>query len=134
MRKLKEEGREGKKGEEGSEFSSDELLHNIPRSETSLVTGPAGSGKSTEAANITVDWARSEVSRFDLVLFLSSLHKKVSLPLNKLVWGEFSNQIGETSQDIFQELQKMKEKILVIIDGLGNTVTIMYDEIQNIDF
>ena len=107
-------------GEEGSEFSSDELLHNIPKSETSLVTGPAGSGKSTQAANITVDWARSEVSRFDLVLFLSSLHKKVSLPLNKLVWGEFSNQIGETSQDLFQELQKMKEKILVIIDGLGN--------------
>ena len=83
------------------------------------MTGPAGSGKSTQAANITVDWARSEVSRFDLVLFLSSLHKKVSLPLHKLVWGEFASRIGDDSKEIYRELLQRKEKILVIIDGLG---------------
>ena len=118
MRKLKKEKEKGK----DSEFSQDEFLQNIPKSETSLVSGPAGSGKSTQAANMTVDWAKSDVSNFDVVLFLSSLHKKVNLPLTKLVWGEYASLIGENSKEIFQELLKMKEKIFVIIDGLGKKI------------
>ena len=79
-----------KKGNES--ITSSELLRNIARSKTSLVSGPSGSGKSTLAANITVDWAESEDdSSYDVVLFLSSLNTTKSLPLHKLVWGEFAS-------------------------------------------
>ena len=108
--------------EDRTGFSSDELLNNIYESEAILVKGPAGSGKSTLAVNITVDWAKSEVSSFDLVLFLSSLHKKANLPLTKFVWGEYASLIGENSKQIFQELLKMNEKVLVVIDGLGKKI------------
>ena len=100
--------------------SEDHLLNKIPLSETSLVTGPAGSGKSTLAASTIVAWAKSSESRFDLVLFLSSLHKMNHLPLHKQVWGEFAGHIREQdSLMIYQKLLEMKDKILVIIDGIG---------------
>lgn len=106
-----------KKGSES--ITNSELLRNIPRSKTSLVSGPSGSGKSTLAANITVDWAESEDASYEVVLFLSSLHKKVNLPLHKLLWGEFAGGIGKDTEEIYQELLERKGKILVIIDGLG---------------
>ena len=113
-RKLK-----GKLGE----FPEDELLNKIPHGVTSLVTGPAGSGKSTLAASTLVNWAESEESRYDLVLFFSSLHKVGDLPLHKQIWGEYSSLIPD--QDSSKIYEKMKEKtnmILVIIDGLGTYV------------
>ena len=106
--------------EDRTGFSSDELLNNIYESEAILVKGPAGSGKSTLAVNITVDWAKSDVSSFDLVLFLSSQHRKVNLPLHDLLWGEFVSQIGADSKEIYRELLERKGKICVIIDGPGN--------------
>ena len=70
-----------------------------------------------------MDWAKSDVSSFDVVLYLSSLHKKTTLPLTKLVWGEFADLIEEnSSKQIFQELRKMKEKILIVIDALGKKI------------
>ena len=84
------------------------------------MTGSAGSGKSTLGANLTLNWAESKVASYDAVFFLSSLHKKVNLPLLKLLWGEYAGNIGNDSVEIYQELLKRKEKILVIIDGLGN--------------
>ena len=107
-----------KKGSES--ITTSELLRNIASSKTSLVSGPSGSGKSTLAANITVDWAESEDDSYEVVLFLSSLHKKVNLPLHKLLWGEFAGGIGKDTEEIYQELLQGKGKILVIIDGLGN--------------
>ena len=105
----------------GEELSADVLLNQIPLSETSLVTGPAGSGKSTLAASITVAWAKSSESRFDLVLFLSSLHKMDNLPLHKQLWGEFSSHIEEKdSLKKYEKLIEMKSRILFIIDGIGN--------------
>ena len=102
----------------GEVFSAEELLKNIPRSKTSLVTGPAGSGKSILATRITVAWAESVESIYDLVLFLSSMD---NLPLHKLLWGEYARLIGKDSERIYQELLEIKDfKILVIIDGLGN--------------
>ena len=102
----------------GKEFSEKELLKNMPRSKTSLVTGPAGSGKSILATRITVAWAESVESIYDLVLFLSSMD---NLPLHKLLWGEYARLIGKDSERIYQELLEIKDfKILVIIDGLGN--------------
>ena len=104
----------------GEQLSADELLNKIPLSKTSLVTGPAGSGKSTLAAYITVRWAKSSKSCFDLVLFLSSLHKMDKLPLHKQVWGEFSANIDEQdSAKIYKKLCEMKDRILFIIDGIG---------------
>ena len=104
----------------GDNFSEDELLMKIPHFKTSLVTGPAGSGKSTVAASIIVNWAKSEDVNFSLVLFLSSLHKTGKLPLHKQLWGEYAGHINEDdSSRIYQKLLSMKEKILVIIDGLG---------------
>ena len=114
QRKLKKEGG-------NASIASSDLLRNIPRSKTSLVSGPSGSGKSTLAANITVDWAESEDDgSYEVVLYLSSLNTTKSLTLHKLVWGEFAGRIGDDSKEIYRELLKKKEKILVIIDGLGN--------------
>ena len=105
---------------DGDNFPEDELLIKIPCFKTSLVTGPAGSGKSTLAASIIVNWAKSEESSYSLVLFLSSLHKMGNLPLHKQLWGEYAGHISEDdSSRIYQKLLSMKEKILVIIDGLG---------------
>ena len=105
----------------GDEFSADELLNRIPQSTTSLVTGPAGSGKSTLAASITLDWAQASESKYDLVLFLSSLHKMDKLPLHKQLWGEFAGHIREKdSLKIYEKLLEMKDKILIILDGIGN--------------
>ena len=107
------------KGNE-EQFPEDELLNRIPHGVTSLVTGPAGSGKSTLAASTMINWAESEESRFDLVLFISSLHKMGSLPIYKQLWGEYSNKIRENeSLKIYEELVERKDKVLVIIDGLG---------------
>ena len=104
----------------GNKFSADDLLDKIPHSETSLVTGPAGSGKSTLAASTTVAWAKSSKSRFELVLFFSSLHKMDKLPLHKQVWGEYAGYIREQdSAKIYEKLLEMEDKILVIIDGIG---------------
>ena len=104
----------------GEIFSADDLLNRIPFSKTSLVTGPAGSGKSTLAASTIVAWAKSEESRFELVLFLSSLHKMDKLPLHKQLWGEFAGHIKEQdSSKIYEKLLEMKDKILFIIDGIG---------------
>ena len=103
-----------------AEFSEDELLNRIPQGVTSLVTGPAGSGKSTLAASIMVNWAESEGSRYDLVLFFSSLHLMGALPLHKQLWGEYSGQIlDQDLSKIYEKLKKKAAKILVIIDGLG---------------
>ena len=106
----------------GEEFSSDNLLDKIPSSESSLVTGPAGSGKSTLAASTTVAWAKSSESKFELVLFLSSLHKMDKIPLHKQIWGEFAGHSAIEEQDsakIYKKLLEMKDKILFIIDGMG---------------
>ena len=104
----------------GEVFSAEELLKSIPRSKTSLVTGPAGSGKSILAARITVAWAESLESIYDVVLFLSALHTMDNLPPHKMIWGEYASLIGKDSERIYQELLEMKNiKILVIIDGLG---------------
>ena len=106
----------------GLEFPADDLLIKIPVSETSLVAGPAGSGKSTLAASTIDAWAMSSGSRFDLVLFLSSLHKMDQVPLHKQIWGEYASHIREQdSLKIYEELLEMKNKILFIIDGVGNT-------------
>ena len=110
----------------GEEISADNLLDKIPLSETSLVTGPAGSGKSTLAASTTVAWAKSSESRFDLVLFLSSLHKMSNLPLHKQLWGEFTGHIKEQdSSKIYEKLLEMKDRLLFIIDGLGKKCKIL---------
>ena len=107
---------EGSKGG----FPEDELLSKIPHGVTSLVTGPAGSGKSTLAASTMINWAESEESTYDLVLFFSSLHKVGDLPLHKQIWGEYAGQIREQdSLKIYEELVENTAKILVIIDGLG---------------
>ena len=105
----------------GSEsITTSELLRNIPRSKTSLVSGPSGSGKSTLAANITVNWTESkDDGSYEVILYLSSLNTTKSLTLHKFVWGEFASRIGDDSKKIYQELLERKEKILVIIDGLG---------------
>ena len=104
----------------GLEFSADDLLNKIPLSETTLVTGNAGSGKSTLAASTIVAWAKSSRSRFDLVLFLSSLHKMDNLPLHKQIWGEFASHIKEQeSKKVYEALLEMKNKLLFIIDGIG---------------
>ena len=106
-------------GSEGK-FPEDELLNRIPQRVTSLVTGPAGSGKSTLAASTLINWAESEESRYDLVLFFCSLHKVGDLPLHKQIWGEYAGLIpDQDSSKIYEELKKKTIKILVIIDGIG---------------
>ena len=106
----------------GKKFSAEDLLNRIPLSQTSLVTGPAGSGKSTLAASITLDWARTTKSRFDLVLFLSSLYKTDKLPLHKQLWEEYAGHIREQeSLKIYEKLLEMRDKILIIIDGIGKS-------------
>ena len=103
------------------EFPEDELLNQIPHGVTSLVTGPAGSGKSTLAASTMINWAESEESRYDLVLYFSSLHEIDDIPLHKQLWGEYSSDIGnKDTSKIYDKLIDIKDKILVIIDGLGN--------------
>ena len=116
-RKLK-----GRKGE----FPEDKLLNEIAHGVTSLVTGPAGSGKSTLAASTMIHWAKSESeeSRYDLVLLISSLHKMGDLPIHKQLWGEYSGQIREQeSLKIYEELVERKDKVLIIIDGIGKMFT-----------
>ena len=110
------------KGSEG-EFPEDELLNKIPHGVTSLVTGPAGSGKSTLAASTVINWAESEETRYDLVLFFSSLHKVGHLPLHKQIWGEYAGKIREQeSSKIYEEPQENTARILVIIDGIGKNI------------
>ena len=109
------------------EFPEDEFLTKIPHGVTSLVTGPAGSGKSTLAASTMIHWAESEESRYELVLFYSSLHKMGALPIHKQLWGEYSGKIREhESLKIYEELVERKDKVLVIIDGLGKMFKFMY--------
>ena len=111
-RKFSKDGSEG--------ITSSELLRKISKSKTSLVSGPSGSGKSTIAANIIMNWAKSEEDNsFDILFYLSSLNITKSLTLHKLVWGEFASRIGKDSMEILEELVSRKGKILVIIDGLG---------------
>ena len=120
---------------DGDNFPEDELLIKIPCFKTSLVTGPAGSGKSTLAASIIVNWAKSEESSYSLVLFLSSLHKMGNLPLHKQLWGEYAGHISEDdSSRIYQKLLSMKEKILVIIDGLGKKAPKAKDSSSNLKY
>ena len=108
------------KSKYGVEISENDLLNKISLSKTSLVTGHAGSGKSTLAASTTVAWAKTPESRFDLVLFFSSLHVIDKLPLHKQLWGEYACHLSEQdSPKIYEKLLEMKEKILVIIDGIG---------------
>ena len=110
-----------RKFKEGS-LTTSELLDTLPRSKTTLVSAPSGSGKSTLAASITEQWAKSEHSsnQFKLVLFLSSLQTTQRLELSKLVWGEFASRKREDSKLVYKELEEMKDKILIVIDGLGN--------------
>ena len=117
-RKLKEK-------KTGKEFSADEFFELITEGKTSLVSGPAGSGKSTLAATTILEWAKSDVSSYDTVLFLSSLQKESMSPLHKLLWGEYAPKIGKDSLEIYEDLLKGKGKILVIIDGLGNKYEIL---------
>ena len=106
----------------GKEISAEELLKHISQSKTSLVTGPAGSGKSILAARITVAWAESKNPSYDLVVFLSSLQERDNLPLHIQIWGEYAGHIEEDSAKwIYQEIKNMKDKVLIIIDGLGKT-------------
>ena len=118
QRKLRREGSAG--------ITISDLLMNISR--TSLVSGPSGSGKSTLAVNITVEWAESDDDTYDLVLFLSSLHKKEKLPLHKLLWGEYASRMRKDTEEIYQEILERQGKILVIIDGLG-----IYKKLQPVD-
>ena len=117
FRKEKKEKEENERKEESLMIS--ELLDTLPRSKTTLVSAPSGSGKSTLAASITEQWAESEQSVNQLVLFLSSLQTTQSLELSKLVWGEFASRMRGDSKLVYQELEEMKERILIIIDGLG---------------
>ena len=114
-RKFRNEKKEGS-------LTTSELLDTLPRSKTTLVSAPSGSGKSTLAASITEQWAKSEHSsnQFKLVLFLSSLQLIQNEKLHKLVWGEFASRIRDESKLVYQELEEMKDKILIVIDGLGN--------------
>ena len=107
---------------ENSKLTTNELLNNLPRSKTSLVSAPSGSGKSTIAASITEQWAKSEDSSYDLVLFLSSLHTAEKSALQRMVWGEYTSTMREESKFIYQEMEERKGKILIIIDGLGNNI------------
>ena len=119
------------KGEESMTISM--LLETLPRSKTTLVSAPSGSGKSTLAASITEQWAKSEqsINQHQLVLFLSSLQTTQRLELSKLVWGEFASRMRENSKLVYQELEQMKEKILIVIDGLGNDNDIHNDQHYN---
>ena len=108
-----------KEGDKNSSLTTTELLTSLPRSRTSLVSAPSGSGKSTVAANMTEQWAKSTDSGYEVVLYLSSLHSTRMSELSKLVWGSFASRLREDSKLIYQELEHLKEKILVIIDGLG---------------
>ena len=112
-------------------LTTSELLDTLPRSKTTLVSAPSGSGKSTLAASITEQWAKSEHSsnQHQLVLFLSSLQTTRRLELSKLVCGEFASRIRENSKLVYQELEQMKEKILIVIDGLGNDDYIHNDQL-----
>ena len=114
--------RKFRKRKEKGNLTTSELLETLPRSKTTLVSAPSGSGKSTLAASITEQWAKSEHSsnQFKLVLFLSSLQTTQRLELSKLVWGEFASRMREDSKLVYQELEEMKDKILIVIDGLGN--------------
>ena len=101
------------------------LLDTLPRSKTTLVSAPSGTGKSTLAALITEQWEKSEqsINQHQLVLFLSSLQMIQKEELSKLVWGEFASRMRENSKLVYQELEQMKEKILIVIDGLGKNVS-----------
>ena len=106
----------------GKEISAEELLKHISQSKTSLVTGPAGSGKSILAARTTVAWVKSKNPNYDVVVFLSSLQERANLPLHIQIWGEYAGHIQEESaKRIYQEIKNMKDKVLIIIDGLGKT-------------
>ena len=115
-------GIKSSQGNEKTELTTNELLNNLPRSKTSLVSAPSGSGKSTIAASITEQWAKSEDSSYDLVLFLSSLHTTKESALQRMVWGEYTSTMREESKFIYQEMEERKGKILIIIDGLGNNI------------
>ena len=107
-----------KEGYKNSSLTTTELLASLPRSRTSLVSAPSGSGKSTVAANMIKQWAKSADSGYEIVLYLSSKHSTRMSELSKLVWGSFASRL-RSSNLIYQELEHLKEKILVIIDGLG---------------
>ena len=106
-------------GDENSSLTTTELLASLPSPRTSLVSAPSGSGKSTVAANMIKQWAKSADSGYEIVLYLSSKHSTRMSELSKLVWGSFASRLREDSKLIYQELEHLKEKILVIIDGLG---------------
>ena len=125
-RKFRNEKKEGS-------LTTSELLDTLPRSKTTLVSAPSGSGKSTLAAIITEQWAKSEqsINQHQLVLFLSSLQMIQKEELSKLVWGEFASRMRENSKLVYQELEQMKEKILIVIDGLGNDNDLHNDQLYN---
>ena len=125
-RKFKKE-RRGDGGEREKEdnpsLTTSELLDTLPRSKTTLVSAPSGTGK----------WAKSEqsINQHQLVLFLSSLQTNRRLELSKLVWGEFASRMRENSKLVYQELEQMKEKILIVIDGVGNNYCLNDDQFYN---
>ena len=101
------------------EISSSDLINVLPRSKLSLVAGAPGTGKSTLAAIMTEQWASGE-KQFQLVLFLNSLQSTLQQHVTKLVWGEFACKLkGDTEWMVYQELEKMQDNILIIIDELG---------------
>ena len=56
------------------------------------------------------------------------------LPLHKQIWGEYAGYIREKdSLKIYEKLLEMKAKILVIIDGIGNTITVSSNSIEGDD-
>ena len=106
----------------GREFTPEELLKNITKDKICNVIGESGEGKSTIASTIVDNWAKSENTKETpyVIIFLSSLQKTEKLPLHKLIWGEYCGQIGDNSEEIFKDLKKGKENVIVIIDGLGS--------------
>ena len=57
---------------------------------------------------------------YEDLIFLNSQNDK--LELTKLVWGEFSRKIIGDTKIVYKELEEMKDKILIIIDGIGKNI------------
>ena len=106
----------------------------VLKTETVLVKGVAGAGKSSVAAKIVQQWAQGiHLKGITCCLFLAAGSEE-KIPLIKIIWDEHilkSHRSDNEAEEVFYLLQDLADqgKLAIIVDGLDELGTITTKDI-----
>ena len=100
-----------------TELDLEALTKNLKKKETSFIEGDSGDGKSTTAAKITELWTENKLNDYDVCIHLSE-KTKFKIALSKIIWQPFELSDHDHHEEIFKELKKLGDRVLVLIDSL----------------